>query len=133
MNKETLMHHHCMAIPIPVHPSLATQAGGKPEFFSRELQISPEMDLVPVPGQPLPPVLEGPEDVPKELVAAAVDPLDGLLPFLTKAARNRWELPTSQAQLLVGAKARGNTFSRYGFSFWPSGRHGQETSWRVER
>ena len=122
-----------MAIPIPVHPRLATQAGGKPEFFSRELQISPEMGLVPVPGQPLPPVLEGPEDVTKELVAAAVSHLDGLLSFLMKAARNSWELPTSQVQLLVGAKPRGTSFSRYGFSFRPSGRHGQETSWRVER
>jgi len=83
--------------------------------------------------QPLSPVLEEPEEAPEERVAAAVDPLDGLLPFLTKAARNRWELPTSQAQLLVGAKSRGATFSRYGFSFRPSGRHGQETCWRVER
>ena len=133
MTKETLMLHQCMAIPIPVHPRLATQAGGKPEFFSRELQISPEMGLVPVPGQPLPPVLEGPEDVPKELVAAAVSHLDGLLSFLMKAARNSWELPTSQVQLLVGAKPRGTTFARYGFTFRPAGKHGQETSWRVER
>jgi len=51
----------------------------------------------------------------------------------TKAARNSWELPTSQVQLLVGAKPRGTSFSRYGFSFRPSGQHGQETSWRVER
>jgi hypothetical protein len=33
----------------------------------------------------------------------------------------------------VGAKPRGTTFSRYGFSFRPAGKHGQETSWRVER
>ena len=59
--------------------------------------------------------------------------LDGLLSSLTKAARNSGELPTSQAQLLVGAKPRGASVSRYGFSFRPSGRHGQETSWRVER
>ena len=84
-------------------------------------------------GQPLSPVLEEPEDAPEELVAAAVSHLDGLLSFLTKAARNSWELPTSQVQLLVGAKPRGASFSRYGFSFRPSGRHGQETSWRVER
>ena len=59
--------------------------------------------------------------------------MDGLLSFLTKAARNSWELPTSQVQLLVGAKPRGSTFSRYGFTFRPAGKHGQETSWRVER
>ncbi len=78
--------------------------------------------------QPLSPVLEEPEDAPEELVAAAVAPLDGLLPFLTKAARNSWELPTSQVQLLVEAKPRGATFSRYGFTFRPAGKHGQETS-----
>jgi hypothetical protein len=81
-------------------------------------------------------VLEEPEEgqeAPDELVAAAVSHLDGLLSFLTKAARNSWELPTSQVQLLVGARPRGSSFSRYGFSFRPSGRHGQETSWRVER
>jgi hypothetical protein len=66
-------------------------------------------------------------------VTAAVSHLDGLLSFLTKAARNSWELPTSQVQLLVGAKPRGNSFSMYGYSFRPSGRHGQETSWWVER
>jgi hypothetical protein len=73
------------------------------------------------------------QEAPEELVAAAVSHLDGLLSFLTKAARNSWELPTSQVQLLVGAKPRGASFSRCGFSFRPSGRHGQETSWRVER
>lgn len=130
------MLHQCMAIPIHVHPRLATQAGGKPEFFSRELQISPEMALVPAPGQPLPPLLEEPEEdqeAPEELVAAAVSHLDGLLSFLMKAARNSWELPTSQVQLLVGAKPRGTTFARYRFTFRPAGKHGQETSWRVER
>jgi hypothetical protein len=94
------------------------------------------MALVPAPGQPLPPLLEEHEEdqeAPEELVAAAVSHLDGLLSFLMKAARNSWELPTSQVQLLVGAKPRGSSFSRYGFSFRPSGRHGQETSWRVER
>ena len=83
--------------------------------------------------QPLSQVLEEPEEAPEELVAAALSHLDGLLSFLTKSARNSWELPASQVQLLVGAKPRGSSFSRYGFSFRPSGRHGQETSWRVER
>ena len=72
-------------------------------------------------------------DEQEELVALAVSHLDGLLSFLMKAARNSWELPTSQVQLLVGAKPRGTTFSRYGFSFRPAGKHGQETSWRVGR
>ena len=72
-------------------------------------------------------------EAPEELVAAAVTHLDGLLSFLTKAARLSWELPTSQVQLLVGAKPLGTTFSRYGFSFRPAGKHGQEFSWRVER
>jgi hypothetical protein len=57
--------------------------------------------------------------------------LVGLICALTKAARNSWELPISQVQLLVGVKPRCATFSRYGISFRPSGRHGQETSWRV--
>lgn len=35
---------------------------------------------------------------------------------------------TSQVQLLVGAKPRGTTFSRYSFTFRPAGKHGQETS-----
>jgi hypothetical protein len=94
------------------------------------------MALVPASGQPLPAALEEPEEdheAPEELVAAAVSHLDGLLSFLTKAARNSWELPTSQVQLLVGAKPRGTTFARYGFTFRPAGKHGQETSWRVER
>jgi hypothetical protein len=65
--------------------------------------------------------------------AASVFYLAGLLSFLMKAARNSWELPTSQVQLLVGAKPRGTTFARYGFTFRPAGKHGQETSWRVER
>lgn len=59
--------------------------------------------------------------------------LDGLLSFLTKAARTSWELPTAQVQLLVGAKPLVSTFSRYGCSVRPSGRHGRETSWRMER
>ena len=73
------------------------------------------------------------KQAPDELVAAAVFHLDGLLSFLAKVALNSWELPTSQVQLQLGASPRGATFSRYGFSFRPSGRHGQETSWRVER
>ena len=83
--------------------------------------------------QPLSPVLDEPEEAPEELVAAAVFHLDGLLSFLAKVALNSWELPTSQVQLLLGASPRGATFSRYRFSFRPSGRHDQETSWRVER
>ena len=42
------------------------------------------------------------------------------------------ELRTSQIQLLVGAKLQGALFSRYGFSFRPSGRHGQETAASVK-
>jgi hypothetical protein len=83
--------------------------------------------------QPLSPVLEEPEEAPEELVAAAASHLDGLLSFLSKAARNNCELPTSQVQLLVGAKPRGTTIARYGFTFRPAGKHGQETSWKVER
>ena len=113
------------------------QGGGRPAVFPGRLQTSPDVALVPPVVRDFPSaVVEEPEEdqeAPEELVAAAVSHLDGLLSFLTKAARNSWELPTSQVQLLVGAKPRGATFSRYGFSFRPSGRHGQETSWRVER
>lgn len=113
------------------------QGGGKPEVFPGRLQTSPDVTMVPSAVRDFPSaVVEEPEDdqeVQEELVAAAVSHLDGLLSFLAKAARNSWELPTSQVQLLVGAKPRGPTFFRYGFSFRPSGRHGQETSWMVER
>ena len=37
------------------------------------------------------------------------------------------------SNLLEGAKPRGSIVSKYGFSLHNSGRHGQETSWRVER
>lgn len=112
------------------------QAGGKPDVFPGRLQTSPEMALVPALGQGISTAVEESEEdqeVPEELVAATVSHLDGLLSFLTKVARNSWELPTSQVQLLVGAKPRGTAFSRYGFIFRSSGKHGQETSWRVER
>lgn len=65
------------------------------------------MALVQVPSRGLPPLEELKEEeqeAPEELVAAAVSYLDGLLSFLTKAARNSWELPTSQDQLLVGGQ-----------------------------
>jgi hypothetical protein len=110
------------------------QAGGNPEAFPGRLQTSPELAMVPSPGRPAPlEEVEEDQEAPEELVAAAVLHLDQLLSFLTKAARNSWELPTSQVQLLVGAKPRGSSFSRYGFTFRASGKHGQETSWRVER
>lgn len=69
----------------------------------------------------------------RSLTGTDVFHLDDLLFFLTKAARNSWELPTSHFHLLVGAKPRGTTFSRYGFTSRPAGKHGQETGWRVER
>lgn len=106
------------------------QNRGRLEAFPERLQISPEVTLVPSSVQDFPSTveeLEEGQEAPEELVAAAVAPIDGLLPSLTKAARNCWELPASQVQLLVGAKPRGSSFSRYGFSFRPSGRHGQET------
>jgi hypothetical protein len=112
------------------------QGGGHPEDFPGRLQPPAELALVTSEARAPQVVLEdGEEDqeAPEELVAAAVTHLDGLLSFLTKAARLSWELPTSQVQLLVGAKPRGTTFSRYGFTFRPAGKHGQETSWRVER
>ena len=67
------------------------------------------------------------------LWAAAVLHLDGLLSFLTKAARLGWELPTSQAQVLLGEKPRGALLERFGFTFRGSGKHGQEIGWRVKR
>jgi hypothetical protein len=73
------------------------------------------------------------QEAPEELVAATISHLDGLLSYMMKAARNSWELPASRVQLLVVAAPRGATFSRYGLSFRPAGKHGQETSWRVER
>jgi len=45
---------------------------------------------------------------------------------------DRCATSNSQVLFLVGAIPRGATFSRNWFS-WQSGRHGQETSWRVER
>lgn len=120
------------------------QAGHRPEDFlasigeapaAGRLAASPAQALAAVMAQQLPLVEEerDGEEAPEELVAAAVAHLDGLLSFLTKAARNSWELPTSQVHLLVGAKPKGAVFSRYGFAFVPAGKHGQETSWRVER
>jgi hypothetical protein len=113
------------------------QTGANPDMFPGRLQTSPELSLVQAETRfpAAAPVEEAEEDqeAPEELVAAAVQHLDGLLSFLTKAARNSWELPTSQVELLVGARPRGATFSRYGFTFRPAGKHGQETSWRVER
>ena len=120
----------------PTHRPLVVLAGEKPEAFPGRLQASPVMTLVPAPGQPLSPVLEEPKETqeePEDLVGATVYHLDGLLSFLMKAARNNWEPPTSQVQLLVRAKPRATTFSRHGLTFRPSGKHGQETSWRVER
>lgn len=112
------------------------QNGGDPEHFPGKLS-SPEELAVVRSVRPLPETshLEEAEDVeaPEELVAAAVSHLDGLLSFLTKAARLGWELPTSQVQLLLGAKPRGASMDRYGFTFRAAGKHGQETSWRVER
>ncbi len=116
------------------------EAGGNPETFPGRLRNPPEVDVALALFQSEAPASRAPveeaeedQEAPEELVAAAVQHLDGLLSFLTKAARNSWELPTSQVQLLVGAKPRGATFSRYGFTFRPAGKHGQETSWRVER
>jgi hypothetical protein len=113
------------------------QGGGKPEVFPGRLQTSPDVALLPSAVRDFPSTVveetEEDQESLEELVAGAVSHLDGLLSFLTKAVRNSWELPTSQVQLLVGGKPRGSTFSRYGFSFRPSGRHRQETSWMVER
>lgn len=106
------------------------QNRGRLEAFPERLQISPEVTLVPSSVRDFPSTveeLEEGQEAPEELVAVAVAPIDGLLPSLTKAARNSWEPPASQVQLLVGAKPRGSSFSRYGFSFRPSVRHGQET------
>lgn len=116
------------------------QNGGDPDKFPGKLASPEDLAVVPslrsLPGATqtqLP--LEEAEDLeaPEELVAAAVSHLDGLLSFLTKAARLGWELPTSQVQLLLGTKPRGASLERYGFTFRAAGRHGQETSWRVER
>jgi hypothetical protein len=116
------------------------QSGGDPDRFPGKLHTSEELAVVPS-VRSLPDVsqgqlpLEESEDLeaPEELVAAAVLHLDGLLSFLTKAARLGWELPTSQVQLLLGARPRGSSMERYGFTFRAAGKHGQETSWRVER
>jgi hypothetical protein len=59
--------------------------------------------------------------------------LAGSIYALTKAARKSRVLPASLVQLLVGGKPQRSTFSRYMFCLRPSERHGQETSWRVER
>lgn len=115
------------------------QGCGRSAVFPGRLQPSPDVALFPSAVRDFPSAVaeeaEEDQEAPEALVAAAVSHLDGLLTFLTKAARNSWELPTSQVQLLVRTKPRGATFSisSYGFSFRPSGRHDQETSWRVER
>ena len=113
------------------------QAGGNPETFPGRLQMSPELALVPAEPRSFQAAVveeaEEDQEAPEELVAAAVLHLDGLLSFLTKAARLGWELPTSQVQLLLGGKPRGASLDRYGFTFRAAGKHGQETSWRVER
>lgn len=111
------------------------QTGANPDTFPGRLQTSPDLALVPAEAAAFSAPVEEPEEqeAPEELVAATVQHLDGLLSFLTKAARNSWELPTSQVELLVGARPRGSAFSRYGFTFRSAGKHGQETSWRVER
>jgi hypothetical protein len=116
------------------------QGGGDPDHFPGKLPPPEELAVVHS-VRTLPEAtqtqlhLEEVEDLeaPEELVAAAVSHLDGLLSFLTKAARLGWELPTSQVQLLLGAKPRGAAMERYGFTFRAAGKHGQETSWRVER
>jgi hypothetical protein len=73
------------------------------------------------------------QEAPEELVAVTISHLDGLLSYMMKAARKSRELPASRVQLLVVAEPRGATFSRYGLSFRPTGKQGQETSWRVVR
>jgi hypothetical protein len=73
------------------------------------------------------------EESPDDLVRAEVEHLDALLSFLTKAARFGWCLPTSRVELLIGGRPRGSAWERYGFVFRAAGKHGQETSWRVER
>lgn len=83
--------------------------------------------------QQLPLLDEPDQESPEDLVAAEVEHLDRLLSFLTKAARLSWQLPTSRVELLVGARPRGASLERYGFRFTQVGRHGQESSWRVER
>jgi predicted short-subunit dehydrogenase-like oxidoreductase (DUF2520 family) len=84
--------------------------------------VSPDVALVPSNVRNFPSaVAEEPEEVqeaPEALLAAAVSHVEGLS-CLTKAARNSWELPASLVQHLVGAKPRGSTFFRYGFSFRP--------------
>ena len=116
------------------------QNGGDPDHFPgklpppEELAVVPSLRTLPETTQAQPPLEESEDlEAPEELVAAAVTHLDGLLSFLTKAARLGWELPTSQVQLLLGAKPRGASMERYGFTFRAAGKHGQETSWRVSR
>ena len=116
------------------------QNGGDPDHFPgklpppEELAVVPSLRTLPETTQAQPPLEESEDlEAPEELVAAAVTHLDGLLSFLTKAARLGWELPTSQVQLLLGAKPRGASMERYGLTFRAAGKHGQETSWRVER
>ena len=116
------------------------QNGDDPDRFPGKLQTPEDLAVVPAlrslpeVSQTQLPLEEAEEqEAPEELVAAVVLHLDGLLSFLTKAARLGWELPTSQVQLLLGTKPRGASLERYGFTFRAAGKHGQETSWRVER
>ena len=52
--------------------------------------------------------VEKDQEAPEKLRAAVIQHLHQLLSFLTKAARNSWELPTSQVEHLVGGQTAGD-------------------------
>ena len=57
--------------------------------------------------------------------------LERLLSFLDRASASGWKLPTSVVRHLLGATPRGSEWRRFGFTFKPSGHHGQETAWLI--
>jgi hypothetical protein len=57
--------------------------------------------------------------------------LGRLLEFLDRASSRGWKLPTSVVRQMLGSTPRGPVWSRFGFTFKPSGNHGSETAWAI--
>lgn len=84
--------------------------------------IVPARDARPSPPEPL--TVETPN-------IDALAELERLLNFLDRASASGWKLPTSVVRHLLGATPRGSEWRRFGFTFKPSGHHGQETAWLI--
>lgn len=110
--------------------------GNDPDAWPGKLDQTGAAPLAaPVPRQLQAPLLEPEPDrqAPGELVLAELELLERLLAFLDRCAERGWHLSTSQVELLLGARPRGEGFDRHGFRFAPAGQHGREISWSVNR